>query len=87
MRGMRVRKLLRRRVVMRDFADRARFRRRNLICAEMGSKPCYKWCRMWEFESGSNTVPIEKGTETTSCRILRYVAVRMKQHRPHREGD
>ena len=45
------------------------FSRRNLICAEMGSKPCYKWCRMWEFESENNTVPIEKGTETIEFEV------------------
>ena len=91
MRGMRVRKLLRRRVVMREFADRARFR------AETSSAP--KWVRspvISGVECGSsraeakpspsrrglkrlstliaaslrrsNTVPIEKGTETRRSR-------------------
>jgi hypothetical protein len=42
---------------------------------------------MWEFESGSNTVPIEKGTEIMNPLTAGLAILDAKQHRPHREGD
>ena len=51
------------------------FRRRNVICAKLASNPRAKWCRMWEFGSGSNTVPIEKGTETVLRATARLVLI------------
>ena len=60
--------------------------RRNQIREEKASRPRCKWCRMWRFRSGCNTVPIEKGTETSVHCTSRRRKVPM-QHRPHREGD
>src|SRR5579871_4146528 len=37
-------------------------------------------------EVRSNTVPIEKGTETEEA-LHRWAIEQAKQHRPHREGD
>ena len=84
---MRVRKLLWGRMVTAEFADWRAFGCRNQIREEQASRPPSKWCRMCRFRSGCNTVPIEKGTETSVMPRDSTRGSGAMQHRPHREGD